>query len=190
VREAAAAKAALVALMHATPPPLPPAHLLLLLHQVPSDGTHGVGLKQVIEAVQTCLAETSVFTMQVMADALQLIVHLEPLPLIFMRTTIQALLAHPLLAAFTMGLLRHLIERKIWTLPRLWTGFVKCCQQSLPHSLPVMLSLPATQLGEVLTQQPDLRMPLVSYGASHLAELADDVKEALGLAEEEEAFEL
>jgi hypothetical protein len=86
--------------MHAKPPPLPPAHLLLLLHQLPSDGSAGVSLKQLIDGVQACLAEKSVFTMQVVADALQLIVHLDPLPLIFMRTTIQALLYHPLLAQF------------------------------------------------------------------------------------------
>jgi hypothetical protein len=137
------ASTALAALMHAKPPPLPPAHLLLLLHQLPSDGSAGVSLKQLIDGVQACLAEKSVFTMQVVADALQLIVHLDPLPLIFMRTTIQALLYHPLLAQFTMGLLHHLISRQIWTSPRLWTGFVKCCQQGMPHSLPVMLALPA-----------------------------------------------
>ena len=184
------AKAALVSLMHAPSPPLPPAHLMLYLHELPSDGSRGVSLKQAIEAVQTCIAEKSIFTMQVMADALQLIVHLDPLPLIFMRTTIQALLYHPLLAEFTMGLLRHLISRQIWTFPRLWTGFIKCCQQGLPHSLPVLLSLPAAQLAEVMEQQPDLRPQLLSYGASHLGELKDDVKEALDLVEEEEDLEL
>ena len=184
------ASAALAALMHAKPPPLPPAHLLLLLHQLPSDGSAGVNLKQLIDGVQACLAEKSVFTMQVVADALQLIVHLDPLPLIFMRTTIQALLYHPLLAQFTMGLLRHLISRQIWTSPRLWTGFVKCCQQGMPHSLPVILALPALQLLEIIEQQPELRPMLISYGAMHLSEVADDVKEALGLTEEEEVLEI
>jgi symplekin len=184
------ASAALAALMHAKPPPLPPAHLLLLLHQLPSDGSAGVSLKQLIDGVQACLAEKSVFTMQVVADALQLIVHLDPLPLIFMRTTIQALLYHPLLAQFTMGLLHHLISRQIWTSPRLWTGFVKCCQQGMPHSLPVMLALPAPQLLEIIEQQPELRPMLISYGAMHLSEVDDDVKEALGLTEEEEVLDI
>jgi symplekin len=184
------ASTALAALMHAKPPPLPPAHLLLLLHQLPSDGSAGVSLKQLIDGVQACLAEKSVFTMQVVADALQLIVHLDPLPLIFMRTTIQALLYHPLLAQFTMGLLHHLISRQIWTSPRLWTGFVKCCQQGMPHSLPVMLALPAPQLLEIIEQQPELRPMLISYGAMHLSEVDDDVKEALGLTEEEEVLDI
>jgi symplekin len=107
-----------------------------------------------------------------------------------MRTTIQALLYHPLLAQFTMGLLHHLISRQIWTSPRLWTGFVKCCQQGMPHSLPVMLALPAPQLLEIIEQQPELRPMLISYGAMHLSEVDDDVKEALGLTEEEEVLDM
>lgn len=103
-----------------------------------------------------------------------------------MRTTIKALTEWPLLAEFTMGLLRHLIGRRVWLIPRLWTGFVKCCQEGLPHSLPVLLSLPGPQLVEVLeVHWPAVREPLTSYAASHLEEASAEALDALGLAEEE-----
>ena len=102
-----------------------------------------------------------------------------------MRTTIQALSYWPGLTPFTMDLLRHLISRQIWQAPRLYTGFIKCCVVSLPDSLPVLLTLPTTPLAEAITQEPELREPLMSYAATHLAEVPQEAKEALGLADDE-----
>ena len=74
---AGAARDALVQLMHASPPPLPPAQLLLALHLLPTDGTAAGGvvltLKQLLPAVDMCLAERSVYTMEVVAETLKLL---------------------------------------------------------------------------------------------------------------------
>ena len=49
------AKAALVKLMHADPPPLPPARLLLTLHLLPTGNASGLSVKHLIEAIGVCL---------------------------------------------------------------------------------------------------------------------------------------
>ena len=178
---------ALVAIMHADPPPIPPPRLMLLLHLLPtgSNSSFGLELKHLKPAVETCMAERSVFTMQTMASCLKLIAQQEPLPLISMRTTIQALSYWPELTPFTMDLLRHLIGRRIWEAPRLFTGFVKCCSVALPDSLPVLLSLPAKPLTDALEQEPDLKLPLTSYAAMHLSEVPEEAKAALGITDDD-----
>ena len=187
------AKSALVKLMHAEPPPLAPPRLLLTLHLLPTGGaaTPGGGppltMRQIIEAVATCISERSVFTMQVLASCLQIIAQHEPLPILSMRTMIEALVYWPDLSPFVMDILRHLIGRGIWKSPPLWTGFMKCTlrPEALPHSLPVILSLPKAQLLEVVGQQPNLREHLTSYAVTRLAEVPAEALEALGLADEE-----
>ena len=178
---------ALVAIMHADPQPIPPPRLLLLVHLLPTGAASSAGLelKHLKPAVETCMAERSVFTMQTMATCLKLIASQEPLPLISMRTTIQALSYWPGLTPFVMDLLRHLIGRRIWESPRLYTGFVKCCGVSLPDSLPVLLTLPTKALSDALEQEPEMRQPLMSYAAVHLSEVPQEAKEALGITEDE-----
>ena len=85
----AQSRAHLVALIHADPPPLPPPRLLLTLHILPTGG--GLTMKHLIEGVGTCLSERGVFTMPTMASSLKLIAQHDPLPLLSMRTTIEAL---------------------------------------------------------------------------------------------------
>ena len=40
-------------------------------------------------------------------------------------------------------------------------------------------------LAEAITQEPELLEPLMSYAATHLAEVPQEAKEALGLADDE-----
>ena len=170
--------------MHAKPPPLPPTRLLLALHLLPAGG---VSVKQLINAIGACISERSIFTLDTMADCLKLIVQQDPLPLLSMRTTIEALVLWPELAPFVMGLLRHLINRQIWESKQMWTGFVKCClrPEALRHSLPVILSLPRQQLKEVIGQQEGLREQLTSFAAMNVAEVPQDALDTLDLADEE-----
>ena len=180
----ATARAALTKLVHAKPPPLPPTRLLLALHLLPAGG---VSVKQLINAIGACISERSIFTLDTMADCLKLIVQQDPLPLLSMRTTIEALVLWPELAPFVMGLLRHLINRQIWESKQMWTGFVKCClrPEALRHSLPVILSLPRQQLKEVIGQQEGLREQLTSFAAMNMAEVPQDALDTLDLADEE-----
>ena len=80
---------------------------------------------------------------------------------------------------------RLITPSQIWTAPRLFTGFVKCCGGTLPDSLPVLLALPTQPLQDAIAQEPELREPLFSYAATHLAEVPQEAKEALGLADDE-----
>ena len=100
----------------------------------------------------------------------------------------QALVYCPALAEFLMSLMRRLVERKIWTKPKLWTGFVKCCAMPAAGdlALPVLLLLPAAQLKQVVESQPDLGARLVSYAATQAASLPPASLEALGLNDDDE----
>jgi hypothetical protein len=64
-----------------------------------------------------------------------------PLPLLFMRTVIQAIDAFPTLVDFVMEILSKLVRKQIWRLPKLWPGFLKCVSQTKPHSFPVLLEV-------------------------------------------------
>jgi len=50
---------------------------------------------------------------------------------------------------FVMNILSRLIVKQVWTDKRLWEGFIKCCQMTLPHSISILLQLPAPQLEEL-----------------------------------------
>lgn len=80
-------------------------------------------------------------TQEVMALALTQIVDQDPLPLMCMRTIMQALVYWPKLTEFAMDLLHRLLARRVWTMERLWQGFVKCCQMAVPHSYQVTLQV-------------------------------------------------
>ena len=55
----------------------------------------------------------------------------------------------PRLVSFVVSILSRLVKKKIWDRPKLWEGFVKCCQQNLPHTIPVLLQLNAKHLAKV-----------------------------------------
>ena len=103
-----------------------------------------------------------------------------------MRTLIQALTYHPKLVSFAMDLLRRLLAKRVWEMPRLWIGVLKCCKDYMPHSCPVLLQLPRPQLLDVLEQQPEIRDKLISYAATHLDAVPQDALSVLGLDEDED----
>uniref|UniRef100_A0A0D9V4G9 Symplekin C-terminal domain-containing protein n=1 Tax=Leersia perrieri TaxID=77586 RepID=A0A0D9V4G9_9ORYZ len=86
-----------------------------------------------------------------------------PIPLLFMRTVIQALDAFPALVDFVMEILSRLVNKQIWKMPKLWVGFLKLAYQTQPRSFDVILQLPPPQLEIALNKYPNLRTPLCSY---------------------------
>eukprot|EP00850_Spirogloea_muscicola_P022823 SM000313S11973 [mRNA] locus=s313:2624:10167:- [translate_table: standard] len=121
---------------------------------------------QVVDAITACLQQRSIFTQPVLAKALNQLVENTPLPVLLLRTIIQALAAHPPLMRFVMELLSKLVNRQIWKMAKqLWVGFLKCAEQSQPHSFTVLLQLPSVQLEEALKAYPDLRAPLAAHAA-------------------------
>jgi symplekin len=118
---------------------------------------------QITDACSACFEQRTVFTQQVLAKALGQMVDRTPLPLLFMRTVIQAIDAFPTLVDFVMEILSKLVRKQIWRLPKLWPGFLKCVSQTKPHSFPVLLELPVPQLESIMKKFPDLRPSLTAY---------------------------
>ncbi|KAH0893616.1 hypothetical protein HID58_056045 [Brassica napus] len=141
---------------------LTPAEVLIAIHDVVPE-KNGPPLKKITDACSACFEQRTVFTQQVLAKALGQMVDRTPLPLLFMRTVIQAVDAFPTLVDVVMEILSKLVSRQIWRLPKLWPGFLKCVSQTQPHSFPVLLELPMPQLESIMKKFPDLRPSLIAY---------------------------
>jgi symplekin len=145
-----------------TGPALTPAEVLIAIHDIVPE-KDGPPLKKITDACSACFEQRTVFTQQVLAKALGQMVDRTPLPLLFMRTVIQAIDAFPTLVDFVMEILSKLVRKQIWRLPKLWPGFLKCVSQTKPHSFPVLLELPVPQLESIMKKFPDLRPSLTAY---------------------------
>ena len=51
----------------------------------------------------------------------------------------------------------------MWTQPKVWEGFVRCCQRTKPQSFQVLLQLPAEHLKSALTIVPELKGQLQTH---------------------------
>ncbi|XP_051631188.1 symplekin-like isoform X15 [Manacus candei] len=140
--------------------PLNPGELLVALHNIDSAKCD---MKSIIKATNLCFAERNVYTPEVLAVALQQLLEQSPLPVLLMRTVIQALASYPRLGGFVMNVLSRLIMKQVWKYPKVWEGFLKCCQRTKPQSFPVVLQLPPPQLAAVFDKCPELREPLLAH---------------------------
>uniref|UniRef100_A0A2P2K4N9 Symplekin n=1 Tax=Rhizophora mucronata TaxID=61149 RepID=A0A2P2K4N9_RHIMU len=147
-----------------TGPALTPAEVLVAIHDI-SPEKDGLPLKKVTDVCSACFEQRTVFTQQVFSKALNQMVDQTPLPLLFMRTVIQAIDAFPSLVDFVMEILSKLVSRQVWKMPKLWVGFLKCVSQTRPHSFRVLLQLPPPQLESALNKHGNLRVPLASYAS-------------------------
>lgn len=147
-----------------TGPALTPAEVLVAIHDITPE-KDGLALKKITDACTACFEQRTVFTQQVLAKALNQMVDQTPLPLLFMRTVIQAIDAFPSLVDFVMEILSKLVSKQIWRMPKLWVGFLKCVSQTQPHSFRVLLQLPPPQLESALNKYANLRGPLVAYAS-------------------------
>ncbi|KAF5196410.1 Symplekin [Thalictrum thalictroides] len=168
-----------------TGPALTPAEVLVAIHDINPEKDR-IALKKVTDACSACFEQRTVFTQHVLAKALNQLVDQTPLPLLFMRTVIQAIDAFPSLVDFVMEILSKLVNRQIWKMPKLWVGFLKCASQTQPHSFRVLLQLPPPQLENALTRHANLRGPLASYAnqPSIKSSLPRSILVILGLANE------
>ncbi|KAK9748584.1 hypothetical protein RND81_02G068400 [Saponaria officinalis] len=143
-------------------PALTPAEVLVAIHEIVPE-KEGIALKKITDACSACFEQRTVFTQNVLRKALNQMVDRTPLPLLFMRTVIQAIGAFPTLVDFVMEVLSKLVSRQIWKMPKLWVGFLKCVSQTQPHSFHVLLQLPAPQLESALNKYANLRGPLAAF---------------------------
>uniref|UniRef100_A0A8C1XIB2 Symplekin n=1 Tax=Cyprinus carpio TaxID=7962 RepID=A0A8C1XIB2_CYPCA len=118
--------------------PLTPGELLIALHNIDSSKCD---MKSIIKATNLCFGEKNVYTSEVLAVVMQQLMEQTPLPILLMRTVIQSLTMYPRLAGFVMNILARLIHKQVWKYPKVWEGFVKCCQRTKPQSYNVLLQL-------------------------------------------------
>jgi len=161
-------KAALSRVLHCRPPPIAPEKLMVALHKLAPSGKE-LTMKKIADSIEICFNERAIFTTQVLAVVLQQLMDQNPLPQLYMRTVLVALKASPSLTDFVMGILSRLISKQVWNMPTLWEGFVKCCRQTLPRSLPVLVQLPPQQLAKALQACKDLGPPMAQHVQERLA---------------------
>lgn len=94
---------------------------------------------------------------------MQLLMEQSPLPTLLMRTVIQSLSLYPRLIGFVMNVLQRLIPKQVWKQKKVWEGFIKCCQRTMPQSFQVLLQLPAVQLQAVFDSSSDFKPALVAH---------------------------
>jgi len=140
-------------------PPLSPAELLVALHTIESKSD----VKAVMKAINICFGEKQIYTQEVLAVVIQQLLDIVPLPTLFMRTVIQSLGMCPRLVGFVMNILSKLINKQVWKHPKVWQGFIKCCQMTKPQSFPVLLQLPPKQLENVMEVASDVKEQLVTH---------------------------
>lgn len=140
--------------------PLTPGELLIALHNIDSSKCD---MKSIIKATNLCFGEKNVYTSEVLAVVMQQLMEQTPLPILLMRTVIQSLTMYPRLAGFVMNILARLILKQVWKYPKVWEGFVKCCQRTKPQSYNVLLQLPSPQLASVFERCPEMREPLLQH---------------------------
>ncbi|KAK2463684.1 hypothetical protein APHAL10511_004435 [Amanita phalloides] len=139
---------------------LTPAELMVLLH----DAEKEIGLKSAIEAIGICFSMTDVFRSEILAIVMQQIMDEPVLPVLFLRTVIQAVTTYKSLVGFvSTTLLSRLITKKIWTNAPLWEGFIRCAKVIAPASFGALLQLPKDQLRELVDKQPSLKSGLRDY---------------------------
>ncbi|XP_061142182.1 symplekin isoform X1 [Syngnathus typhle] len=61
------------------------------------------------------------------------------------------------------GFFSFLLSPQVWKYPKVWEGFVKCCQRTRPQSYSVLLQLPPAQLAGVFERCPEMREPLLHH---------------------------
>ncbi|KAG5844530.1 hypothetical protein ANANG_G00163470 [Anguilla anguilla] len=140
--------------------PLTPGELLVALHNIDSTKCD---MKSIIKATNLCFGEKNVYTSEVLAVVMQQLMEQSPLPMLLMRTVIQSLTMYPRLGGFVMNVLARLIPKQVWKYPKVWEGFVKCCQRTKPQSFTVLLQLPPPQLSSVFERCPEMREPLLQH---------------------------
>ncbi|XP_021906270.1 symplekin-like isoform X3 [Carica papaya] len=136
---------------------LSPAEVLIAIHAIDPD-RDAIPLKKVTDACNACFEQRQIFTQQVLAKVLNQLVEQIPLPLLFMRTVLQAIGAFPSLVEFIMEILSRLVSKQIWKYPKLWVGFLKCAQLTKPQSFGVLLQLPPPQLENALNRVASSRL--------------------------------
>ncbi|KAL4715815.1 hypothetical protein ACJJTC_006394 [Scirpophaga incertulas] len=124
-------------------PPIAPVELMIALHLIdPSQAD----LKYIIKATALCFGEKNTYTEDVLSSVLQRLAEEIEIPVLMMRTVLQALTLYPALAPLVLNVLQLLTDREVWLNKVAWEGWVKCCERLLPTSAFLVAALPPRAL--------------------------------------------
>ncbi|XP_008560409.2 symplekin [Microplitis demolitor] len=151
--------------------PLTPTELMIALHNLKSTE---VDLKTLVAGTALCFAEKEIFTQEILAIVINRLVDQTPLPILLMRTVMQALIHHPQLSEFVLNILQRLVLKKIWTNPKLFEGFAKCCCRLQPQSFAVIRQLPQCEIDHLFEIVPELKNNYVCYFKPKIEVFDDD----------------
>ena len=108
--------------------PISPSELLIALHRIPREECE---LKIIMNgkfpppfffpslisrfllATTLCFNERAIYTHDVLAVVIQQLVDINPIPVLFMRTVLQALTLYPRMVSFVMNTLQRLITKQV-----------------------------------------------------------------------------
>lgn len=130
-----------------------PADLLVSLHAENASGN----LKQTMDAIGICFAMPSVFSADVLANAMQRIVDQPtPLPVVFIRTVLQSLkhYSKSLVPVVANNILPKLVARKVWDTQPLWEGFVALVRVLGQASFNTLLQMPVEEIEKLMNKLP------------------------------------
>lgn len=129
------------------------------------DSSNGSMILQLtLTAIGICFSMTTVFRSDVLATSLNRITDLSTLPVVFLRTTIQAVSTYKSLIPFIANnILPKLITKKVYDNPPLWDGFVRLAKMIGPASFGSLLQLPKEWLRDVLEKQPGIKSGLKAH---------------------------
>lgn len=108
---------------------------------------HGTPAAHSIDCI---LKDRSIATQTIVAGTLQRLSERQDLPVLYMRTVLNALTAFPQLTTMVAKtLLPALVTRRVWENWPLWQGFVIACYRTKPLSYEVIVTLPVAQLEQI-----------------------------------------
>uniref|UniRef100_A0A915KJJ5 Symplekin n=1 Tax=Romanomermis culicivorax TaxID=13658 RepID=A0A915KJJ5_ROMCU len=164
---------------------LSPSKLLIALGQM--EFTSSEEAKPILVAVDMLLNDRFVYTKEVLATVVQTLAENSPLPTQLMRIVIRSLSFYPSLVGFVINIMQRLITKKVWTQPKVWQGFIKCCLKTRPQSFAVLMQLKTPQLENIFSIAPELKTALINHTSSLGAHqpIPPDVVRALRTESEE-----
>ncbi|KAJ3194972.1 hypothetical protein HK101_001425 [Irineochytrium annulatum] len=158
-------------------PKIDPSEFLVAIHNLEEK----VGVQRVLEATQICFKHVDIFKSEVLAVVMQQLLDQTTTPLLFMRTVLSSVKEFPSLTGYVVNVLTRLVQKKVWTIPILWEGFIRCCSRTAPTSFPVLVSLPKQQLEEVLRKVPALKQQLLEHVTSLPPQMRSRLKAVLSI---------
>ncbi|XP_072944424.1 symplekin [Epargyreus clarus] len=144
--------------------PISPEELLVALHLI---DPNKADLKYIIKATALCFAEKQTYTQDVLSAVLQRLAEEPDVPVLMMRSVLQALTLHPALAPLALNILQLLVEREVWTNKVAWEGWVKCCERLQGRAAPAIAALPPAALALLPPHLAPHPVPHPAHPAPH-----------------------